>query len=230
MDPKFNAREIVKQSWLLEDHLITPQKNCCDCIKKHFLALEGLAEEAAALECRKYACPPLLKTYASKVRAMHHAFEHAPKARRSVVMLVVARRLRQLRKRLMKDDGVAIPLHKLPDKERAEVAAIHREALVLDGLADGAAALERAQVAAFQRAYSGSCRHGQREFADQATPVPSSTSTIQALMWSRRSMASMASGGMVANSALYSGGLRGKNSWRPNGTRVGLSLSLQSYL
>lgn len=158
MDPKFNAREIVKQSWLLEDHLITPQKNCCDCIKKHFLALEGLAEEAAALECRKYACPPLLKTYASKVRAMHHAFEHAPKARRSVVMLVVARRLRQLRKRLMKDDGVAIPLHKLPDKERAEVAAIHREALVLDGLADGAAALERAQVAAFQRAAAGTVR------------------------------------------------------------------------
>ena len=128
MDPKFNAREIVKQSWMLEDHLTTPQKNCCDCIKKHFLALEGLAEEAAALECKKYACPPLLKTYASKVRAMHHAFEHAPKPRRAAVMIVVARRLRQLRKQLMKDDGVAIPLDKLPDTERAEVAAIHKEA------------------------------------------------------------------------------------------------------
>lgn len=130
MDPRFNAREIVKQSWMLEDHLTTPQKNCCDCIKKHFLALEGLAEEAAALECRKYTCPPLLKTYASKVRAMHHAFEHAPKSQRANVMLVIGRHLRQLRKKLMKD-GVALPLRHLPDPERARVTAIHKEAATL---------------------------------------------------------------------------------------------------
>lgn len=50
LDPCFNMREICKQSILLEDHLFQTEKRCTDCIKKHFLTLEGLAEEAITLD------------------------------------------------------------------------------------------------------------------------------------------------------------------------------------
>ena len=50
MDPLFNMRECVKQCILLEDHLFQKKKRCEDCIKKHFLTIEGLAEEAISLD------------------------------------------------------------------------------------------------------------------------------------------------------------------------------------
>jgi hypothetical protein len=50
MDPLFNIREFVKQLLLLEDHLAHPHKRCQDCIRKHLLTAEALAEEAAALD------------------------------------------------------------------------------------------------------------------------------------------------------------------------------------
>lgn len=50
MDPKFNLREICKQSILLEDHLSHTEKRCVDCCIKHFLTLEALAEEAITLD------------------------------------------------------------------------------------------------------------------------------------------------------------------------------------
>jgi len=50
LDPCFNMREICKQCILLEDHLFQNEKRCTDCIKKHFLCLEGLAEEAITLD------------------------------------------------------------------------------------------------------------------------------------------------------------------------------------
>ena len=50
LDPCFNMREICKQSILLEDHLFQTEKRCSDCIKKHFLTLEGLSEEAITLD------------------------------------------------------------------------------------------------------------------------------------------------------------------------------------
>ena len=49
MDPLFNLREACKQSALLEDHLNQPRKRCPDCIRKHFLTLEALFEEAVSL-------------------------------------------------------------------------------------------------------------------------------------------------------------------------------------
>lgn len=49
MDPLHNAREIAKQLAMLEDHLIHPSKRCHDCIRKHLLTAEGLAEEAVSL-------------------------------------------------------------------------------------------------------------------------------------------------------------------------------------
>jgi len=49
-DPAFNLREFTKQLLLLEDHLVQPTKRCYDCIRKHFLTAEALAEEATALD------------------------------------------------------------------------------------------------------------------------------------------------------------------------------------
>lgn len=50
MHPLYNLREVCKQSALLEDHLLHPRKRCEDCIRKHFLTLEGLLEEATSLD------------------------------------------------------------------------------------------------------------------------------------------------------------------------------------
>lgn len=49
-DPLFNLREIAKHLILLEDHLVHPRKRCLDCIQKHLLTVEALAEEASALD------------------------------------------------------------------------------------------------------------------------------------------------------------------------------------
>lgn len=50
MHPLYNMREICKQSALLEDHLNNPRKRCEDCIRKHFLTMEALFEEAVSLD------------------------------------------------------------------------------------------------------------------------------------------------------------------------------------
>lgn len=48
-EPLYNLREMAKQMVLLEDHLLHPRKRCMDCIRKHLLTIEALAEEAATL-------------------------------------------------------------------------------------------------------------------------------------------------------------------------------------
>jgi hypothetical protein len=48
-DPDYNMRQIVKQSILVEEHLTQDRKRCKDCITKHLLHIQGLAEEAAML-------------------------------------------------------------------------------------------------------------------------------------------------------------------------------------
>lgn len=50
LDCRFNLREVCKQAILLEDHLSHDKKRCTDCCIKHFLALEGLCEEAVTLD------------------------------------------------------------------------------------------------------------------------------------------------------------------------------------
>jgi hypothetical protein len=49
-DPRYNIREIVKQMILLEQHLLEKNKYCPDCISKHILTIEALAEEAQCLD------------------------------------------------------------------------------------------------------------------------------------------------------------------------------------
>lgn len=49
-EPIFNFREIAKQLILLEDHLAHPYKTCLDCVRKHLMTIEALAEEATTLD------------------------------------------------------------------------------------------------------------------------------------------------------------------------------------
>lgn len=51
-DPLFNFREIAKQLLLLEDHLLHASKHCPDCIRKHLMTVEALAEEATSLDSK----------------------------------------------------------------------------------------------------------------------------------------------------------------------------------
>ncbi len=68
MDPMYNMREMSKQIILLEDHLFQSEKRCRDCICKHFLTIEALAEEAITLDKdHKY---PELGEIPTKVRAI----------------------------------------------------------------------------------------------------------------------------------------------------------------
>lgn len=50
MDPRTNFRGIVKQLLLLEDHLAHEDRRCDDCINKHLMTAEALAEEAVTLD------------------------------------------------------------------------------------------------------------------------------------------------------------------------------------
>jgi len=52
MHPLYNLREICKQCALLEDHLNNERKRCQDCIRKHFLTIEALFEEATSLDTK----------------------------------------------------------------------------------------------------------------------------------------------------------------------------------
>ena len=72
MDPHFNMREICKNSILLEDHLFQKEKQCQDCIKKHMLTMEALAEEMITLDkdgkCKEYYDLP------KKIRALEKQY------------------------------------------------------------------------------------------------------------------------------------------------------------
>lgn len=59
-DPKYNMQQIVKQSILLEEHLINKNKRCRDCITKHFQHIIGLSEEAQMLATDKSHKYPLM--------------------------------------------------------------------------------------------------------------------------------------------------------------------------
>jgi hypothetical protein len=69
----FNVREITKQMLLLEDHLTDDEKFCVDCIRKHFLMIEALSEEAVQMDSRsKWAS--IAMSMAKQVRLWQMAF------------------------------------------------------------------------------------------------------------------------------------------------------------
>lgn len=67
LDPLFNMREICKQSVLLEDHLFQTRKRCEDCVTKHALSIEALAEEAITLD-KENIHSNVLQTLPDKIR------------------------------------------------------------------------------------------------------------------------------------------------------------------
>jgi len=94
LDPCFNMREICKQCILLEDHLFQASKSCQDCIKKHFLTIEGLAEEAITLDKEhKYNFSKL--ELPEKIRKLEKDFLEDKDQE------YIAQELRQIRKPLM---------------------------------------------------------------------------------------------------------------------------------
>lgn len=120
--PAQNMRDIIKQMAMLEDHLFHPQKRCVDCVRKHFLTIEGLAEECTTL-CKTRAILPESRTVARQVRILHHAWEQRRKDPAMAEM--VAGRLRKLRKGLMRRFS-ALPLNKLPTSETNAINALLR--------------------------------------------------------------------------------------------------------
>ena len=73
LNPLHNLREMTKQMLLLEDHLFNKQKRCRQCIRKHFLTIEALAEEAIQIDKeRKYL--NVLMDLPSRIRAMEKRF------------------------------------------------------------------------------------------------------------------------------------------------------------
>ena len=96
MDCKFNFREICKQCILLEDHLTHNEKRCIDCCMKHFLALEGLSEEAIQLDkTQEYS--ELAKNLPSKIRKIQKIWHEDPQKNAHQC----AQMLREIRKELM---------------------------------------------------------------------------------------------------------------------------------
>lgn len=118
--PTHNMRDIIKQLALLEDHLFQPQKRCVDCIRKHFLTIEGLAEECTTL-CKPRAVLPEANRIATTTRVLHHAWEQRRKD--PTMAPLVAFKLRRLRKNLMKRFS-ALDVNKLPTRETNAVAKL----------------------------------------------------------------------------------------------------------
>ncbi len=94
LEPRFNMREICKQTILLEDHLFQEEKRCQDCIYKHFLTIEALAEEAITLD--KENKHPELKELPTKIRAIEKKYIANPKDAH-----LIAQELREIRKQNM---------------------------------------------------------------------------------------------------------------------------------
>ena len=98
MSPLYNLREICKQIALLEDHLNQPRKRCPDCIRKHFLTIEALFEEAISLD-KEFKYGEHLDGKAQDIRNLQGAWldtkdtENAHQA-----YLMIAQALRQIRK------------------------------------------------------------------------------------------------------------------------------------
>lgn len=97
MDPMFNMREMCKQMILLEDHLFQTKKRCHDCICKHFLTIEALAEEAITLDKdHKYqditGLPDKIRDITKKYIANHENPKQPP---------ITAQDMRKIRKSLM---------------------------------------------------------------------------------------------------------------------------------
>lgn len=94
MDPAYNIREVYKQLVLLEDHLFHPRKHCSDCIWKHLLMAEGLAEEASTLDVTSTHAG-LLMGLGDQIRQIQRAMQE------KLPPQFLAQRVREIRKGLL---------------------------------------------------------------------------------------------------------------------------------
>lgn len=96
--PEYNIINIIKQSILAEEHLTQPHKRCSDCIAKHLLHMQALAEEAQWLAADKGPYPAL----ETLGKFYGDVFESWRKGKRTGVgMMNLAARLRKQRKELV---------------------------------------------------------------------------------------------------------------------------------
>lgn len=98
MDPQFNMREMCKQCILLEDHLFQKEKRCHDCICKHFLTIEALAEEAITLD--KENKHPELQNIPTEIRSISKEYLNNQN-KKDLACGQAGQRLRKIRKSLM---------------------------------------------------------------------------------------------------------------------------------
>lgn len=97
LEPMFNMREMCKQIILLEDHLFQTRKRCEDCICKHFLTIEALAEEALTLDKEKKHIN-YLQDLPDRIRDVQHKYLELEDKND---VHEVAQALRQIRKEMM---------------------------------------------------------------------------------------------------------------------------------
>mgnify|MGYP001296993930 CR=1 FL=1 len=115
MSPLYNLREICKQIVLLEDHLNQPRKRCPDCIRKHFLTIEALFEEAVSLD-KELKYVEVLDGKAEEIRKLQTVWldtkdsDHAHR-----FYLILAQALRVLRKSFA---GHCFDVRKMASMER----------------------------------------------------------------------------------------------------------------
>ena len=91
---EFNLREVVKQLLLLEEHLSDDEKFCEDCIRKHLMHTEALAEEALTLN-------PSNWLHQENSEMANNAREWMVKFSDGMDKHILAARIRTIRKRLM---------------------------------------------------------------------------------------------------------------------------------
>ncbi len=103
MSPLYNLREICKQIALLEEHLNQPRKRCPDCIRKHFLTIEALFEEAVSLD-KELKYRELLDGKAQDVRNLQGVWlDTKDGTDADEAYLMIAQALRQMRKSFAPD-------------------------------------------------------------------------------------------------------------------------------
>ena len=125
MSPLYNLREICKQIILLEDHLNHPRKRCPDCIRKHFLTIEALFEEAVSLD-RDLKYVDVLDDKAEEIRKLQTVWLDTKDSQHSHrFYLIIAQALRVLRKSLA---GHCFDVRKMASIKR--VASVHMKVAI----------------------------------------------------------------------------------------------------
>jgi hypothetical protein len=100
-DPEYNMKEIIKQSLMLEEHLVEKNKRCKDCQAKHFLMIIGLSEEALSLAGAKIGSYPLMGENPKFYNEVFEAWLANKDSEDDAVFLALADRLRMRRKELV---------------------------------------------------------------------------------------------------------------------------------